>query len=95
MSAITIINAIMFRIWPLLLIILLLWVLYWYFTRRGKVDDKLPPWQTKLWISVLAITVLLILASVVIMVAEFDENSDKQYVPSHMEDGKLIRGHME
>ncbi len=88
------IRAIIFRLWPILLLILVLWLVYALFFKKRKQNETLPAWQAKLWLFTFGATVLFLLASVVMMVLEFDENSDKKYVPAHLEDGKMVPAQM-
>jgi len=94
MATLTVIRALLFRLWPILLIILAFWVLYWFVCKKGKDNEKLPPWQTKLWLSTFAAAIFLLLVSVALMVFNFEDNADKKYIPAHVEDGKLIKGKM-
>jgi hypothetical protein len=88
------IRALIFKIWPILLIILVLWAIYWLFIKKNRDKTAMPPWQTKLWTYTSIVTVIMLLLSVIFMVSEFDDNKNKKYIPAHSEGGIIIPGKM-
>lgn len=92
MTVLNIIKVFLFRLWPVLIVILVLWVIYWALKKNDDEKDTLPPWQTKLWLYTFGTAMVALILSVIIMIFQFDQNPDDKYIPAHMEDGKLVPG---
>lgn len=70
----------------LFLLPFLMWVIYVRAVQRGQLSTKGP------WLRLAAVGVVLIGASVLYLRFSVDAPADSVYVPSHMEDGQLVKG---
>lgn len=84
------IASILFRI----LLFLLPFVIYWLYTVLQKQAEAAPIRRRKPWTMLFVSGLLLIIISLVAEGLIGGESIDGQYVPPHMEDGRVVPGHV-
>jgi len=82
------------KIWPALIPIVICAVWYFFIHKRKK-GDRLREWEVRLWTWVAISSVVIAIITMLFFALTVESNKDMEYFPSRLEDGKLVKGHME
>lgn len=91
-------SAIITKFWPALIPLLIfgMWYLFIYKPRANKKKgDKLPPHIQRLQTLTLLSSLVIAIVMILVLMVSVDENREEDFVPSRIEDGKLVPGHFE
>lgn len=79
--------------WPVLIPVIAYTIWYTVFKKERAEEEPIPKWEEKLWLIVLATTILIAVGYVLFFAATVEENKG-DYVPAEYKDGKLVPGYI-
>lgn len=78
--------------WPVLIPLAVYGIWFFFFRKKGESAEKLSPKEAKLWILTLVASLIIAVICVVVLAVSTKSNKEGEYIPPHMENGKIVPG---